>query len=71
MTDAELIENLGGATALAKRLGFKTPDGARRVHNWKTRGIPAEVRLNNPRLFKLAKPSKQTAQQPAAEAQGA
>lgn len=59
MTDAELIESLGGATALAKRLGFKTPNGARRVHNWKTRGIPAGVRLKNPRLFKLAKPSKQ------------
>lgn len=60
MTDAELIENLGGATALAKRLGLKTPDGARRVHNWKSRGIPPRVRLDFPRVFKLTKPSKPT-----------
>lgn len=71
MTDAEIIEQLGGSTALAKKLGLKTPDGARRVHNWKTRGIPAEVRLNFPRVFKLAKaikrgdPAPKTAAPPA------
>lgn len=64
MTDAELIQTLGGATALAKKLGLKTPNGARRVHNWKTRGIPAEVRLNNPRVFKLPKPNKGAQQAP-------
>ena len=62
MTDAELIENLGGATALAKRLGFQTPNGARRVHNWKTRGIPPRVRLDFLRLFKQTKPTKQAEQ---------
>lgn len=51
MTDSEIIQNLGGATAVAKRLGLKTPDGARRVHNWITRGIPAQIRLDHPRLF--------------------
>lgn len=61
MTDAELIQNLGGATALAKKLGLKTPDGARRVHNWKKRGIPAQVRLEFPRVFKQPKPTKEAA----------
>lgn len=59
MTDEELIEKLGGATALAKRLGLKTPGGARRVHNWKKRGIPAQVKLDFQRLFKTAKPTKE------------
>ncbi len=55
MNDAELIETLGGAAALAKRLGYKNPDGARRVHNWKSRGIPAQVRLAHPAIFKKPK----------------
>lgn len=63
MTDAELIEFLGGATAVAKRLGFATPDGARRVHNWIKRGIPPRVKLDHASVFKkaLAAPIKQKA----------
>lgn len=54
MTDAEIIESLGGATAVAKRLGLQTPDGARRVHNWIKRGIPPRVRLEHAALFRKA-----------------
>jgi hypothetical protein len=46
--DKALIANLGGSTALSKRLGFKSPQ---RVHNWLTRGIPASVKLAHPKLF--------------------
>ena len=66
MTDSQIIQNLGGATAVAKRLGFDLPDGARRVHNWIARGIPARVKLENSRLFN----SKQ-AKTPASRAQAA
>jgi hypothetical protein len=59
MTDSELIDALGGATALAKRLGLKTPDGARRVHNWRKRGIPAAVKLAYPSLLKTPMAQKQ------------
>jgi hypothetical protein len=55
MNDAELIESFGGAAALARRLGYKNPDGARRVHNWKSRGIPAQVRLAHPSIFRKSK----------------
>lgn len=47
MNDKDLIASLGGPTALAKRLGFKTP----RVGNWVARGIPAKVKLDNPDVF--------------------
>jgi hypothetical protein len=46
--DKALIANLGGATILSKRLGFKSPQ---RVHNWLYRGIPASVKLAHPKLF--------------------
>ena len=52
MNDADLIKHLGGPTVVARRLGYKLPDGARRVHNWMKRGIPAQVRLDHPRIFK-------------------
>lgn len=55
MNDAEIIKTLGGPTVLARRLGFKTPDGARRVHNWIARGIPAKVKLEHPSIFREAK----------------
>lgn len=51
MTDSEIIQSLGGATAVAKLLGLKTPDGARRVHNWIKRGIPARIKLDNLSIF--------------------
>ena len=61
MNDAEIIESLGGAAALAKRLGYKNPDGARRVHNWKSRGIPAQVKLDHPQIFLRKPKTKQQA----------
>jgi len=51
MSDKELIQSLGGASALARELGYEMPDGARRVHNWIRRGIPAHVKVDRPDLF--------------------
>ena len=48
-SDNELIENLGGSTKLATRLGYSV----QRVQNWKERGIPAQVRLDHPDVFPL------------------
>lgn len=45
--DAPLIAELGGPTKVAKKLGL-TPQ---RVQNWLTRGIPAQVKVDHPRLF--------------------
>lgn len=55
MTDAELIRLLGGDTAVAKRLGWPTLNGARRVNNWKRRGIPDSIKLKHGWLRKLPK----------------
>lgn len=43
--DAQLIDDLGGPAKVAEMLGFKADTGTQRVHNWKTRGIPAAIRL--------------------------
>lgn len=48
--DRDLIAELGGSTKLAKRLGFGD-GGVQRVNNWKTRGIPARVKLDYPEIF--------------------
>lgn len=50
MQDGELIELLGGATAVARRLGVEP----NRVNNWKRRGIPAEHHLSLWRMAILA-----------------
>ena len=50
-SDRERIEQLGGSTKVAKLLKFNSKGGAQRVQNWKTRGIPSEVKLNHPDLF--------------------
>lgn len=55
MSDKELISKLGGATAVARLLGYPPPDGARRVHNWLRRGIPASVKVQRPDLFMQGK----------------
>lgn len=47
MTDKELIEKLGGATTLAKRIKYSV----QRVQNWKIRGIPAKVKLEHADIF--------------------
>lgn len=51
-SDKEKISNLGGSTAVAKLLGYDlTKGGAQRVNNWITRGIPAQVKIDHPKLF--------------------
>ena len=47
MTDEEIIDVLGGTTKLARLLNYKI----QRVQHWKTRGIPASVKLKFPHLF--------------------
>lgn len=51
MSDAELIEKLGGPAALAERLGYDKDGGVQRVQNWRTRGIPAQVKVEFPAIF--------------------
>nr|WP_082493656.1 YdaS family helix-turn-helix protein [Massilia sp. Leaf139] len=50
--DKDLIESLGGPAKLAARLGCSV----QRVQNWKERGIPPRVRLDNPDVFPLPQP---------------
>lgn len=50
--DRAVIDDLGGPTAVARRLGWY-PGGVQRVSNWRNRGIPALVRLQRPDLFPL------------------
>lgn len=52
MTDSELIDKLGGPAQLARNLGLGKY-GTQRVHNWRTRGIPAKVKLEHLHLFLL------------------
>ena len=47
-SDKDLIAKLGGASALAKTLGFSSKQ---RVHNWLKRGIPPAIKLAYPKLF--------------------
>lgn len=47
MNDKELIERLGGVAALSKFLDMDY----QRVFNWTKRGIPAQVKLDNPKIF--------------------
>lgn len=49
--DAKLIDDLGGPSALAERLGYSKSGGPQRVQNWKTRGIPAQVKIDFPDIF--------------------
>lgn len=51
MTDKDIIDYYGGSKKLATllNLGGKHPE--MRVHNWKSRGIPAEIKLRYPRIF--------------------
>ncbi len=58
MTDKDLIDSLGGSTKVAELLGLKDkPGGVQRVNNWKTRGIPSDVRLAHLDLFPIATPT--------------
>lgn len=60
--DCKLIESLGGPAKVAKLLGYDSPGGIQRVHNWKARGIPASVKLEHPELFLRPKPRKPRAE---------
>ena len=51
MSDADLIDGLGGPSKVAALLGFQKAGGVQRVQNWKARGIPARVKLDRPDLF--------------------
>ena len=54
MDDKKKIAELGGVSALARRLKV-TPQ---RVQNWTKRGIPAKVKLENQDLFVVNAPQK-------------
>jgi len=52
MSDAELINDLGGPAKVAELLGYdKRSGGVQRVSNWITRGIPSKVKVDFPHLF--------------------
>ena len=57
MTDAELIDHHGGPARLAEKLGWHESRAVQRIHNWRSRGIPAAVKLKYPAIF-LAKPAR-------------
>lgn len=50
-TATELIAALGGPSKVCDLLGYSRAGGLQRIHNWKTRGIPAKVRLDHPLLW--------------------
>lgn len=62
MSDADLIDAMGGPTAVAKLLGFEAEHAAQRVNNWKTRGIPARVLVDHRLVFERAR--RRATQQP-------
>jgi len=51
MTDREIIEYYGGGTKLARKLGLLTHHDRIKVNLWKTRGIPAKIKLQYPEIF--------------------
>lgn len=56
--DKQLIDSLGGPAKVAELMGLRDKPGQiQRIHNWKTRGIPARVRLEYPELFPFTKES--------------
>lgn len=48
----KIIEAHGGSANLARKLNFEGSKGVIRVNNWKTRGIPWEIKAKHPELFK-------------------
>ncbi len=54
------IARLGGPTKVAELLHFDKEGGVQRVQNWLTRGIPAQVKLDNPSLFLVDLPEVTT-----------
>jgi hypothetical protein len=48
--DNAIIEALGGPAKVAELLQYQK-GGVQRVHNWRTRGIPARVKLEHQEIF--------------------
>jgi hypothetical protein len=66
MNDSDLIDALGGPARMAERLNLKPEKGrVQRVHNWRTRGIPARIKLDHAALFAemAARPRQPSAQE--------
>lgn len=51
LTDKEIIAFYGGPAKLAAILNYEKQGGVQRIQNWLTRGIPAKVKLEHPRIF--------------------
>lgn len=67
--DRARIDALGGCTKVADLLGLPKQGGAQRVSNWKSRGIPADVKLAYPEIFLVNTPFHVTSRaKPATEA---
>ncbi|AIL33109.1 hypothetical protein IX83_07160 [Basilea psittacipulmonis DSM 24701] len=49
-TDKEIIQELGGVKKLVEILGLGY-GGYQRVNNWRTRGIPAAIKLEHLDVF--------------------
>ena len=64
--DRARIDALGGCTKVADLLGLPKQGGAQRVSNWKSRGIPAEVKLAYPSIFLVNMPLPSAARSSAA-----
>lgn len=57
---------------MAAKLGFdKRTGGVQRVHNWRSRGIPAAIRLKHLALFSQASPTADNETAPLVYASGA
>ncbi len=57
-TDKEIIDDLGGPAKVVALLGLTGKGQVQRVHNWKVRGIPPQVRLDHPGVFPMPKPQE-------------
>lgn len=62
MSDAELIDSMGGPATVARLLGIHDEHAAQRVSNWKKRGIPARVMLEHRLIFERARRTQAKAQ---------
>lgn len=51
MDDKTRIESLGGPAKVCELLGYDKEGGVQRVHNWTTRGIPSDVKLQFHEIF--------------------
>lgn len=50
-----IIDALGGSAKVAKLLGISDKGGISRVCNWRSRGVPAQVLIDNPKLHNAIK----------------